>query len=74
MEIEKEYYSLIEASKKFNCEEFDLIYLGAFKNLPIYIYVHDIQIEYEEFVKEDEDTGLPNFQFIGNKLFHTGYL
>ena len=50
MEIEKEFYSIIEAARKFKFEEFDLIFLGAFENLPIYTFVTGLNFEYERFV------------------------
>jgi hypothetical protein len=73
VDLDKEYYSIIEASKKFKFDEFDLIYLGAFQGLPIYTYVSAIYVEYEKFIDEDEDKR-PIFQFDGNKLIYNGYL
>lgn len=73
MEIEKEFYSILEAARKFKFEEFDLIFLGAFENLPIYTFVTGLNFEYERFVDEDED-GQPIFKIVGNKIFYTGYL
>lgn len=73
MEIEKEFYSIIEAARKFKFEEFDLIFLGAFENLPIYTFVTGLNFEYERFVDEDKD-GQPIFKIVGNKIFYTGYL
>lgn len=73
MDLDKEYYSITEASKKFKFDEFDLIYLGAFQRLPIYTYVSAIGVEYEKFIDEDDDKR-PIFKFDGNKLIHDGYL
>jgi hypothetical protein len=73
MELEKEFYSITEAARKFKFEEFDIIFLGAFEDLSIYTYVTGLNFEYERFVDEDND-GRPIFKFDGNKIFYTGYL
>ena len=73
MELEKEFYSITEATRKFKFEEFDFIFLGAFENLSIYTFVTALNFDYERFVDEDED-GRPIFEFYGNKIFYTGYL
>ena len=73
MELQKEYYSILEAAKKFNYEEFDFIYIGAFENFPVFIFVNGINFEYERFIDED-DNGQPIFEMVGNEVFYTGYL
>ena len=39
MNFYKDYYSIVEVSKELNCDKFDLVYLGAFDDLKIYIYL-----------------------------------